>query len=91
MSSDIIASTLKKWYDIKKKQEIIDEKIKKYKAIITAEMNKKEIEKISRGEFSVSRRRQTRTSLSKESVSKNIWDQYSTKSHFDVLTLVKMK
>ena len=57
--------TLIKWYEAKEKLNKLEEKIKKYKSQISKEMNKEEVDKLTFGEFSVTRRRNTRESLSK--------------------------
>ena len=84
-----IENTLKKWDEARKKLEILEDKIKKYKNIVAQEMNKKEVERISAGGYTVTRRRNTRTYLSKENVPANIWKEYSTRTSFDAFFLNK--
>jgi hypothetical protein len=84
-----LEKTLEKWYSAKEKLAILEEKINKYKLEITREMNRKNVDKISAGGFTVSRRRNTRTYLSKESVPADIWKEYSTRCSFDAFFLVK--
>lgn len=84
-----LETTLKKWHDAKSKLELLEEKIKKYKAIVCKEMSKQNVEKLSSGEFTVTRRRNTRTYLSKENVPTDIWKEYSTKCSYDAYFLVK--
>jgi hypothetical protein len=85
-----IENILQKWHDTKKKIEGLEEKLKKYKNIIAKEMNKKEVDKLSAGGFTVTRRRNTRTSLCKDNVPVEIWKEYSTRSSYDVFFLSKV-
>lgn len=80
---------LTKWHESKEKISILKERLAKYKAIIGKEMNKRNVDKMGAGGFTVSRRRNTKTYLSKESVPETIWKEYATKCSFDVFTLVK--
>jgi hypothetical protein len=84
-----IENTLKKWDDARKKMEILEEKLKKYKNIVAKEMNKRDIERLSAGGYTVTRRRNTRTYLSKESVPPEIWKEYSTRCSYDAFFLSK--
>ena len=70
-----IENILRKWDESRKKVEILEEKLKKYKSIIAKEMNKKEIDRLSAGGYTVTRRRNTRSYLSKDSVPKEIWKE----------------
>ena len=89
MSSSNTGEILQKWYSAKEKLEILEEKIKKYKLAIAKEMNKKEVDKISEKGFVVSRRRNTRSYLTKDNVPAAIWKEYATKSHYDAFFLTK--
>jgi hypothetical protein len=84
-----IENTLRKWDEARKKAEILEEKLKKYKSIIAKEMNKREVDRLSAGGYTVTRRRNTRTYLSKESVPADIWKEYSTRTSFDAFFLTK--
>lgn len=81
--------TLKKWHDAKNKLDLLEEKIKKYKAIINKEMNRQNVDKLSSKEFTVTRRRNTRTYITKDSVPNEIWKEYSTKCSYDAYFLTK--
>lgn len=89
MDDNEIQTILSKWHEVKLKLDDLEEKIKKYKSLIAKEMNFRNVEKISSGSFSVTRRRTTRSTLSKESVPENIWKEYATKCSFDVFNLIK--
>ena len=80
---------LEKWDDSKKKVEILEKRIAKYKAEVSKEMNKRGVEKLDVGDYSVSRRRNTRAFLSKESVPEDVWTKYSTKCSYDAFYLKK--
>ncbi len=81
--------TLKKWYEAKEKLQSLEKKIEKYKLILTKEMNKKNVDKISEGDFTVSRRRNTRTYVTKDSMPADLWKEYSTRCSYDAFFLVK--
>ena len=84
-----LENTLSKWYESKKKLEILEEKIKKYKLILTKEINTKQTDKISTGDYTVTRRRNTRTYITKENLPEEIWKKYSTRCSYDALFLTK--
>jgi len=78
---------LEKWHRAKEAKEELEEKIARYKQEISKEMSRRNTDTISEGRYSVTRRRTTRTSLSKENVPESIWQQYHTRSTFDVFLL----
>jgi hypothetical protein len=78
-----------KWDESKKKLEILEERIKKYKLAVTKEMNKKDTDKISTGRYTVTRRRNTRTYVTKDNLPAEIWKEYSTRCSYDALFLVR--
>jgi len=84
-------ATLQKWHKTKKTLEILEAKIAKYKAQIAKEMNEKNTDKISSGEFTVSRRRNTRSYVTKDSLPADLWKEYATKCHYDAFFLAKIK
>lgn len=84
-----IGKTLHKWHEAKQKLAILEEKIKKYKLEITREMNQKDTDKISGGGYTVTRRRNTRTYITKESVPTSLWKEYSTRCNYDAYYLVR--
>jgi hypothetical protein len=84
-----IANILKKWDETKKKIDYLEEKLKKYKSNITKQMNKQEVDKLTSGGYTVTRRRTTRTTLSKENVPADIWKEYSTRCSYDAFFLIK--
>ena len=90
-SENNIRETLKKWHDAKTKLTLLEKKVEKYKSAISKEMNRKNVDKLSYGEFSVSRRKNTRTFLGKDNVPADIWKQYSTRTSYDAFFLIKTK
>lgn len=84
-----IENTLQKWDEARKKMEILEEKIKKYKNAVSKEMNKREVDRLSAGGYVVTRRRNTRTYLTKDNVPAEIWKEYSTRCSYDAFFLNK--
>ena len=82
-------SILEKWDNAREKLKILEDKIEKYKASVIKELNSQGIETISTDKYKVSRRRNTKTYLSKEKVPKEIWEKYSSRTSYDVLFLSK--
>jgi len=86
-----LETILSKWNDDKKKLEILESRINKYKVKITKEMNSKDTDKISTSNYTVTRRRNTRTYVTRENLPEDIWKKYSTRCSFDALFLSKNK
>jgi hypothetical protein len=86
-----LETILSKWNDDKKKLEILESRINKYKVKITKEMNSKDTDKISTNNYTVTRRRNTRTYVTRENLPEDIWKKYSTRCSFDALFLSKNK
>ncbi len=80
---------LEKWYNAKEKLAILEKKIEKYKQTISSEMNKKNLDKLVAGSYTISRSRASRTYVTKESMPVNLWNEYSTKCSFDTYRLAK--
>jgi hypothetical protein len=87
MSEDI----LEKWYNAKQELKELENQIEKYKRKIEKELNKEQVEKLSFDDYSVSRKRMSRSYISKESVPKEIWDKYKVTCHFDTYYVKKNK
>jgi hypothetical protein len=86
-----LETILSKWNDAKKKLETLEHRISKYKLRITKEMNSKDTDKISTSNYTVTRRRNTRTYVTRENLPEDIWKKYSTRCSFDALFLSKNK
>jgi hypothetical protein len=86
-----IGQILKDWNYAKKKADEIEEEISKYKKLIAKEMNSREVNKLTEDCFTVSRRRISKSYLTKDSVPVDIWNKYATKCAFDAYFLTKEK
>lgn len=86
-----IGQILKDWNYAKKRAEEIEEEIAKYKRLITKEMNSRDVNKLAENGFSVSRRRISKTYLTKDSVPSDIWNKYATKCSYDAYFLTEVK
>jgi hypothetical protein len=82
-----IEKILRDWSDAKKKSEKLEDNIKEYKRLISKEMNRQESDKISAGKYTVTRRRNTRTYITKDNLPEDIWKKYSTRCSYDALFL----
>lgn len=80
---------LQDWYQAKKDLAVLEKKIDSYKLQINREMNRKEKDKISGNGYTVTRRRNTRSYLSKDNVPKSIWKEYATQCNYDSYYLVR--
>ena len=86
-----IENILVDWNDAKNKLEKLEERIKKYKNEICKEMNRRDTDKITEGKFCVTRRRNTRTYITKENLPEDIWKRYSSRCSYDALFLTENK
>lgn len=80
---------LKKWYRAKKKIEKLEKKISEYKIEIMNEMNRKGVEKISFEDYTVIRRRLSRSTVSKDVLPADLWKKYASACHFDTYHITK--
>lgn len=80
-----------KWDEARAKLELLEEKLKKYKTMVSKEMDRKEVDKISIGAYTVTRRRNVRSTITKDNVPDHIWKEFATKSSYDAFFLVKSK
>jgi hypothetical protein len=82
-----IPHTLRKWYETKQELDRLEKLLQKYKSIIVKELNTQGKDRVSSSEYVVSRRRQTKTYLSKDSVPLDVWNKYSVRTYYDVLVI----
>lgn len=80
---------LHKWYKAKKDLGSLEKKISEYKLKISREMNRTNTDKISGNGYTVTRRRNNRSYITKENVPESIWKEYSTRCSFDSYYLVR--
>lgn len=89
MSDDSISDLLRKWYEDKKRLQDLEKRIDKYKEKIAREMNRKETDKLTGRDFSVTRRKNTRSYVTKDTLPAELWKQYATKCSYESYFLVK--
>lgn len=87
--SNNLEDILRDWYSAKKKAEELEEKISEYKSAIITAMNKKDTDVISSGNYTVKRKRISRSTISKANVPAELWKKYSTVCNFDTFHLKK--
>lgn len=75
-------TVLKKWSRAKSKVESLNKKIEKYKTVIDKEMKSKNTNKIIAGDYSVTKREMVREYITKNTIPKQIWDQYCVKCRY---------
>lgn len=84
-----INKILSKWYKYKQQQEELERKIKICREKVIKEMEHLHTDTISKNGYTVTKRRNTRTTISKESLPKDLWNQYSTRLTYDSYHLSK--
>lgn len=82
---------LEKWQEAKDKIKILEDKIENYKREVKSEMEAKNKNVLSAGDYTVTKRDMTRTSLSKQDVPVEIWQRYSSRSSYPAYFLTKKK
>lgn len=80
---DTSDTVLQKWWDAKKKLKKLEEKVEKYKKAIDKVMTRKGTNRIVGNYYSVQKRSNTRTFISKNSVPPSIWNQYSSRCTYE--------
>ena len=78
---------LRDWHDAKLKIVELEEKIDRHRVVVAREMNRLDVNKITVGNYTISRRRNTKTHIPKANVPIDIWRRYSTSSSFDAFYL----
>lgn len=82
--------TLEKWLYARETIKRLEEKIDKYKTLIEEEMNKLGKDELTTGDITVTRKRATKTTVTKASLPKELWDRYSTRCNYFVYNLKKI-
>lgn len=80
-------TVLRDWHNAKLQIDALEKKIHKYRLAVAREMNRQDVNKITVGNYTVSRRRNTKTHIPKANVPIEIWTRYSTSSSFDAFYL----
>jgi len=81
---------LKKWESLKNEKEKLEKEIEECKKIATKYLNKENLDTVKTENYKLSRRRTTRSYISKENLPKDIWEKYSSRSSYDVLTFRRL-
>lgn len=84
-----ISTLLEKWAHDKEKITKLEARIEKYKKIASKLMDKREDDTLTGREYLLTRRNQSRTTISKADVPSDVWIEYSRKISFQVFHLVK--
>jgi hypothetical protein len=84
-----IDTALNKWNNAKNELTILENNIERYKKSIDKYMIKKNKTKVIGKNFTVEKRTNTRSSLSKSNVPLEIWDRYSTRCTYNSYYLKK--
>ena len=74
-----INNVLQKWNHSKKQKTFYDKECDRYKDAVERYMNRKDKESISGSCFTVTRRSNTRQTMSKDNTPADIWNRYSNK------------
>ena len=74
-----IDTILQKWDHAKKQKALYDKECDKYKDAVERYMNKKEKESIDGNYYTVTRRSNTRQTMSKDNTPIDIWNRYSNR------------
>lgn len=84
-----VEELLQKWYIAKKEKAELEAKCLRYRNKVESHMNAQNIDILTTSSFKVKLSSIVRTTISRDSVPKDIWDKYSKRSHSDSLRLTK--
>ena len=87
MDTQDIAQLLQDWQFTKDKIAQLEKIADRCKTQVAKIMTRQNINKLSAGKFSVLKRHNNRTSISKKDVPPDTWAKYSNKSSYDSYTL----
>jgi hypothetical protein len=88
---DRVNEVLIKWQKAKDEIKFFQEKCDKYREFIKNVMDKEDTNVLSRKDFVISRRHDSRRTLSKSNVPEDIWNRFSTVTYYDTYNLKKKK
>lgn len=91
MSNTDITTLLERWDKDKKKVAELETRIEKYKKLANKLMDKQGQDKLNSDEFTLKRRNQTRSMLTKSDVPADVWDEYSRTVTFQTFYLTRNK
>jgi len=82
-------TVLDNWDEARQKIKKLEQKIEKYKKSVNKFMDRKGTNKILGAYYTVSKRSNTRTFLSKDKVPPHIWSEYATRCSYDSYHLTR--
>lgn len=82
-----VEELLEKWYSAKQEMAKLEKKCEKYKKLANDLM--KGSNQLKAGDYSVIKRRQTRTMISKKDVPSDLWDKYAKLTSYDAFYVSK--
>ena len=91
MAETDLDTVLENWDDAKEKIKKLEAKIEKYKKSVNKVMDKRDTKKLTTKNFSIEKRKGTRTYLTKANVPASVWNQYSTRCTYDSYYLTRAK
>lgn len=80
--NDMIDNLLEKWASDKEKLAKLEKRIEKYKKIASELMDEEDTDILSGSDYFLKKRKQTRSTITKNDVPSEIWNQYSRKFSF---------
>lgn len=90
-NSENINELLHKWYLAKEDIKDLEKKIDKYKVNIEYELHKQNKKYISTSDYSIEKRKISKTYVKKEDIPTEIWEKYCKRISFDSYYLKKIK
>ena len=78
------------WYSIKKKKSELEDREEEIKKIIHKILTKEKVEELESENFKVSRKSQTRRSVTKSDLPSDIYDKYSKSKKISILYLKRI-
>lgn len=91
MSDPELIRLVKSWNDTKRTIKEMEERLEDVKNRLKKALDKAKSDQLKVGDYTVSRRNSSRTYLGKSDVPKDIWDTYSGRVNFEVLTVKHSK
>lgn len=88
-SQGTLDTILEKWSSAKEKISKMEEKIEKYKKYVSKSMDSKGVNELASENYTVSKRKNTRNYLSKDSVPKDVWEKYKITSNYESFFIKK--
>lgn len=87
ISDDDLDTVLRKWSKDKARLAELETRIEKYKKIVGKVLDKRETDTLEGTDYTLKRRQQTRTSISKVDVPPDVWSRYAKKVSYQAFFL----